>query len=72
MGRLCPARLSLCAECELPEARFGARTWPVDFLLVSPAMARFAQSGPYTQAMDQSGQGRALSDHCPVVVEFAF
>ena len=51
-----------------PEGRFGARTWPVDFILTSPSLAALARPGPYTQSMDRNGQ--ALSDHCPVVVEF--
>lgn len=50
-----------------PEGRYGDRTWPVDFILTNPALAMRAGPGPYVQSMG----GQALSDHCPVVVEFA-
>ena len=49
-----------------PEGRFGANTWPVDFILASPKLAAKATSGPYFQSMG----GSALSDHCPVFIEF--
>ena len=51
-----------------PEGRFGNRTWPVDFILTSQAVALRVKAGPYVQSMG----GNDLSDHCPVVVELTF
>ena len=48
-----------------PEGRFRDRTWPVDFILTSPALAARAGNGPYFRSMG----GEGLSDHCPVVLE---
>lgn len=56
------------ATVTCPEGRHGARTWPVDFVLVNADWAARAQPGPYVQSQG----GQALSDHCPVVVEFIF
>lgn len=53
-------------QVNCPEGQFGARTWPVDFVLASSALAQSAHAGPYVQSMG----GRALSDHCPVLVAF--
>ena len=49
-----------------PEGRYGARTWPVDFILTNEIWARASQPGIYVYPMG----GEGLSDHCPVMVEF--
>ena len=53
-------------QVNCPEGRYGARTWPVEFILTNADWALSSQPGPYMQDMGGAG----LSDHCPVMVEF--
>lgn len=54
------------SQVNCPEGRYGNRTWPVEFILMNADWAQRSQPGPYMQSMG----GSALSDHCPVMVEF--
>ena len=53
-------------EVDCPEAKHGARTWPIDFIITDAHWALRARPGPYVRPMG----AKNMSDHCPVVVEF--